>query len=94
MNIALGTKHLGELKHAFPSNVALAIASYNAGAGAVGRWLDARGGQDFDLWVEQIPFDETRGYVKRVVASMAAYAYLYDTRTLSQVLSLPARAER
>lgn len=93
VNIALGTKHLGELRHAFPSNVAFAIASYNAGMGAVSRWL-ARGAQDFDLWVEQIPYDETRGYVKRVLASVAAYAYLYDNPTLKEVLSLPARAER
>jgi soluble lytic murein transglycosylase len=94
VNVALGAKHLAELRRSFPANVALAIASYNAGAGAVGRWLDARGGQDLDLWVEEIPYDETRGYVKRVVASVAAYAFLYDPDSAREVLALPAQAAR
>jgi soluble lytic murein transglycosylase len=94
VNVTLGTKHIAQLRRAFPSNVALAIAAYNAGAGAVGRWLDARGGEDLDLWVEEIPYDETRGYVKRVVASLAAYAFLYDPPSMKEALALPARAVR
>jgi soluble lytic murein transglycosylase len=91
-SIALGTKFLGSLRATFPENPSLAIAAYNAGAGSVGRWLNQRGDQDFDLWVEQIPFDETRGYIKRVLASEAAYGLLYDRAAFDEVASIPRRA--
>ncbi len=92
-SIALGAKLLGQLRGQFSQNVALAIPSYNGGGGAVGRWLAARGTEDFDLWVEHIPWDETRNYAKRVLSSMAAYAYLYDPNAMSEVLHLPKRAD-
>jgi soluble lytic murein transglycosylase len=92
VSIALGTKLLGGLRSQFAFNPPLAIAAYNGGAGAVGRWLAARGEQDFDLWVEQIPWDETRGYIKRVLSSEAAYAMLYDRAALEEVLGIPERA--
>ena len=59
---------------------------------SVKKWLDARGSNDFDLFVEQIPFDETRGYVKRVLASEAAYGLLYDRPAFDEVSSIPRRA--
>ena len=90
VSIALGTKLLAGLRASF-ANRALAIAAYNGGAGAVGRWVAARPAEDFDLWVEEIPWDETRGYIKRVLASEAAYAFLYDKGSLDEVLSIPAR---
>jgi soluble lytic murein transglycosylase len=89
-SVALGSKLLGSLRGSFGNGV-LAIAAYNGGGGAVGRWLAARGDLDFDLWVEDIPWEETRGYVKRVLASEAAYAYLYDPAALPEVLSTPLR---
>ncbi len=92
-SIALGTKLLAELRGQFPRNVALAIPSYNGGGGAVRKWLAVRGTEDFDVWVEQIPWDETRNYTKRVLSSMAAYAYLYDHDALDEVLHLPKRAD-
>jgi soluble lytic murein transglycosylase len=91
-SIALGTKLLGILRAGFAHNRALAIAAYNAGGGAVGRWLAARGDEDFDLWVEEIPFDETRGYLKRVLASEAAYGLLYDPAAWDEVTRLPRSA--
>jgi soluble lytic murein transglycosylase len=91
-SIALGTKYLAGLRADFSGNPSLAIAAYNAGGGAVSRWLAARGQQDFDLWVEQIPFDETRGYIKRVLASEAAYGLLYDRAAFDEVSSIPRRA--
>jgi soluble lytic murein transglycosylase len=92
VSIALGTKLLAGLRAQYDANPSLAIAAYNGGAGAVNRWLDARGNADFDLWVEQIPWDETRGYIKRVIATEAAYALLYDRAALSEVLGIPIRA--
>ena len=90
VSIALGVKMLGQLRASNPSNPHLAIPSYNAGPGAVQRWLAARPATDFDLWVEQIPFDETRMYIKKVLASQATYAFLYDNGALASLLALPA----
>ncbi|HEX3343319.1 MAG TPA: lytic transglycosylase domain-containing protein, partial [Polyangiaceae bacterium] len=92
VSIALGAKLLGSLRTSFAANPALAIAAYNGGSGSVRRWLGERGEDDFDVFVERIPFDETRNYLKRVLASEAAYAFLYAPRTLDELLALPRRA--
>jgi soluble lytic murein transglycosylase len=92
VSIALGAKLLAQLRTSFAANPALAIAAYNSGSGSVRRWLGERGADDFDLFVERIPFDETRNYLKRVLASEAAYAFLYAPRTLDELLALPQRA--
>ncbi len=90
VSIALGTRMLGQLRAANPANPHLAIPSYNAGPKAVSRWLAERPTQDFDLWIEQIPFEETRAYIKKVLASQATYAFLYDPQSLPPLLALPA----
>ncbi len=77
VNIRIGGTYLGELYARF-QHPALALASYNAGPGAVSGWLKARGGLQLDEWVEEIPLDETRGYVKRCLRSFAAYQYIYS----------------
>ena len=78
INIRLGGSYLGELFSHF-NHPALAYAAYNAGPGAVGGWLKARGAEPMDAFVEEIPLDETRGYVKRCLRSYAAYLYLYGS---------------
>ena len=75
-NIRIGGTYLGEL-YAHFQHPALALASYNAGPGAVAGWVKARGGMPLDAFVEEIPLDETRGYVKRCLRSFAAYQFLY-----------------
>jgi soluble lytic murein transglycosylase len=92
VSIALGARYLGNLRISFAGNPALAIAAYNGGSGAVRRWLTERGGDDFDVFVERIPFDETRAYIKRVLSSEAAYAFLYAPKSLDELLALPQRA--
>jgi peptidoglycan lytic transglycosylase len=76
-NIRIGGTYLGELYARF-QHPALALASYNAGPGAVSGWLRARGSLPLDAFVEEIPLDETRGYVKRCLRSFAAYQFLYS----------------
>ena len=76
-NIRIGGAYLGELYARF-QHPALALASYNAGPGAVSGWMKARGTLPLDAFVEEIPLDETRGYVKRCLRSFAAYQYLYS----------------
>jgi soluble lytic murein transglycosylase len=75
--VRLGTHLLGNLLRQFAGRTSAAIAGYNAGAAAVGRWLDGGGGLADDEWVEAIPYDETRAYVRRVLRSLHAYRVLY-----------------
>lgn len=78
INISLGAAYLSALSKKF-RHPALAIAGYNAGEGAVGRWLAQwSSGQDLDLFIESIPYDQTRGYTKRVLSSYATYSFLYS----------------
>jgi soluble lytic murein transglycosylase len=77
LNIRLGARYLGQLVRRFDGSVPLALAAYNAGGGAVNRWLVERPDLEVDEFVEEIPYEETRGYVKRVLRSYAAYRLLY-----------------
>jgi len=77
-NIALGLAEMtalaDELDHVYP----LSIAAYNAGKSRVRRWLTESGKMELDRFVERIPFNETRNYVRRVSTHYARYAYLDD----------------
>ena len=92
VNVALGTRLLGQLRGSLGEARAFAPSAYNAGAGAVGRWRNERRGESFDLFVEAIPYEETRNYQKRVLQSQAAYAFLYDRGELRELFELPLRA--
>lgn len=80
LNLRLGSAYVGQLLKKFSGNPALALAAYNAGAGAVGAWLRERGTEDLDAFVEEIPIAETRGYVKRVLQTYNVYQLLYGRR--------------
>lgn len=90
-NIAIGSRVLQQLGRRFRNNPLLAIPGYNAGPGRPVRWLAERPNVEFDLWVELIPFRETRRYTKRVLASRAAYAFLYDREQSQAALVMPRR---
>ncbi len=75
-SIRIGAAYLGQLLKRYGGGTAQALAAYNAGEGAVGRWRAGGREGDLDEWVEEIPFDETRGYVKRVLRSDASYRLL------------------
>lgn len=93
VSIELGTRLLAKLRttHGHP---ALAIGAYNGGGGAIERWVAARTSDELDLFVELVPYDETRNYIKRVLSSQGAYAYLYDPSALKEPLGLPLRLGR
>jgi len=76
-NIKLGAHYLGELMGRFDGRLSASIASYNAGPNAVQDWLEQPTAKEDDVWVEAIPYDQTRGYVKRVLRSYHAYRVLY-----------------
>jgi soluble lytic murein transglycosylase len=75
-NIELAARYLRKLLDMFGGNIALAVASYNAGPKAVSRWLESGEHLPLDVFVARIPFDETREYVERVLGNLARYAYL------------------
>jgi soluble lytic murein transglycosylase len=76
LNISFGSWYLKKLVERF-GHLAPAIASYNAGPKAVVRWLDARGKLPLDEWIEEIPFRETRNYVKQVLPDVYAFMEMY-----------------
>lgn len=76
-NLELGSKFLSFLLQRYSGAAPLAIAGYNAGEGAVDKWLKEHTTVELDEFLELIPYDETRDYTKRVLASFAAYSWLY-----------------
>lgn len=83
LSIALGTRHLADVIARYDGRVWQALAAYNAGPAPVGRWLAARGSLPPDLWVETIPWRETREYVARVLAFATIYGWRIDGETPS-----------
>lgn len=75
-NIRFGTGYLAQMLERFEGNVVQAVAAYNAGPAAVSGWLATHGKKDVDEFVESIPYQETRHYVKRVVRSYREYRRL------------------
>jgi soluble lytic murein transglycosylase len=65
-----------ELLEKLGGNVALAAGAYNAGPEAITRWQSHARGETLDVFVETIPFLETRGYVVRVMGNLARYGYM------------------
>ncbi|WP_213663010.1 transglycosylase SLT domain-containing protein [Stutzerimonas stutzeri] len=73
VNIQLGAAYLSQIYAQFNGNRVLASAAYNAGPGRVRQWLRDAGHLSFDVWVENIPFDETRQYVQNVLTYSVIY---------------------
>ena len=86
-NLRIGSKYLGYLHGYFNGNPYLAVAAYNAGEGNVGKWLKSKGNLPTDMFVESIPFRETRHYVKRVLGTYQAYHLLYDQKENTPIFS-------
>jgi len=72
-NIRLGTTYLGQMAERYSGNRVLATAAYNAGPHRVDRWLPDSGTIDARVWIENIPFNETRKYVKRVLSAQTIF---------------------
>jgi soluble lytic murein transglycosylase len=86
-NVPIGSTYLRQMLDKFGGNMILATAAYNAGPHRVKSWLPKSGCIDADIWVELIPFDETRTYVRRVMF----FASIYDWRLQKQVMPLRQR---
>ena len=81
LNLHLGAAHLQELLERFPGRVDAAVAAYNAGTAPVTRWLARPGADDPDQFIESIPYQETRGYVRSVLRNRDLYRALYVVPT-------------
>jgi soluble lytic murein transglycosylase len=77
VNTLFGGWYLRELVVKFNGQLPLAVSGYNAGPGAVERWLRNKGNLDLDEFVEEIPYKETRNYCKRVLQTYGIYRYIY-----------------
>lgn len=87
LNIRFGTRFMRELMEKFDQNPVLVSGAYNAGPNAVDRWLDSRPRGDAAVWVETIPYFETRDYIPRVLAFTA----IYDWRLQRPVTRVSSR---
>ena len=73
--VPLGAAYLRELLDKYGGNLPLALAAYNAGPAAVERWMPSRS-VEAAVWIENIPYNETRGYVQHIVEHIVAFAYV------------------
>lgn len=70
--------YLSKLLKRFDNNLIAATAAYNAGPHNVSDWISRYGGRDAYLFVEMIPYKETRDYVKKVMRFYMIYSYIYE----------------
>jgi soluble lytic murein transglycosylase len=78
LNIKLGVLYLKFLEERFDFNAAV-LSAYNGGPSNVKKWLSYREEENIQQYIEEIPFNETRNYVKKVLTSYAIYKMLYET---------------
>ena len=79
VNVRLGSHYLAQMYETFGFHRALASAGYNAGPGRVRQWLRTRPASPLDVWVETIPFRETKQYVQNVLVYSHIYSRLLGT---------------
>jgi soluble lytic murein transglycosylase len=87
-NVMIGSSYFQRMLDIWGGNIPLAVASYNAGSGNVGKWVrqygDPRGQVDVLKWIEAIPYSETRSYVQRVIENSVVYDSLRSTQPQQQ----------
>lgn len=74
-NVRIGTAYLQHLAKRFDSHPVLMAAAYNAGPTQVSDWLTELPKHSCDIWIEALPFKETRNYLKNIVSFYAVYQY-------------------
>ncbi len=78
-NIRLGAKFLADMMKTWKSRPDYVLAAYNAGPSRMARWIHFPEARDPDLFLERIPFDETRDYVRIVQLNARIYERLYGS---------------
>jgi soluble lytic murein transglycosylase len=80
VNVPLGSAYLRSMLDRWNGQAPFAIASYNAGPGAVKRWLPTEP-METDVWVENIPYNETRTYVQRVSWHRVVFGWIDERKS-------------
>jgi soluble lytic murein transglycosylase len=80
INVRYGSYYLRQALDAYDGDVRAAVASYNAGMGAVDEWLAPAGEEGRRLHLDDIPYAETKAYVKRVLEAHRVYREEYGER--------------
>ena len=78
INLAVGARYMDYLHKLFNDSPYLSAAGYNAGENRILQWVREKGNMPTDEFVERIPYEETRGYVKRVVGTWQTYGWVRD----------------
>lgn len=94
VNIPLGAAYLRRLLSYYKENEVLAIAAYNAGPAAVDRWLSSTPDLGLDEFAYNIPFDQTRNYVNRVLENLDFYQRIYSVGGKGYRLAHPSQLPR
>ena len=89
INTRLGARHLGALIREFGGALVPAIASYNAGRIPVKRWWEAGRNKPMEIFIEEIPYQETKNYVKRVLGYYHEYKRIYGGANRSKRGGMP-----
>lgn len=92
-NVLLGTNYMRMILEDLDNHPVLASAGYNAGPGRARKWRDERA-LEGAIYAETIPFDETRDYVKKVMANAVIYAAIFEARPQSLKARLGTIAPR
>jgi len=87
MDVQRGAAHLRDLLDKY-GQLGLTLAAYNAGAIPVARWAPTRS-MDADVWIENIPYGETRNYVQRIMEHIVAFAWVRDAEPPRLATLLP-----
>jgi soluble lytic murein transglycosylase len=89
-NVRLGVAFLKNMLQRYDGHQMLATAAYNAGLSRVRAWLPQEQTLDADVWIETIPYDETRDYIKNVMAYAAVYDHRLDRDPIRLCRRMPA----
>lgn len=85
-NVNFGAYYLNNLTERLDNSVMMALFAYNGGPGRVRRWQKEAKDLPIDLFLETVPFLETRSYGRKVLSAAALYGYLYYNKTVHQVV--------
>ena len=91
VNVRIGAEYMSWLWRRYEENPVVLPSAYNAGQGATDRWLRERPSQRLDEWIEDIPYDETRRYTRRVLQTWGVYTWLDRGEAITLPAALPPR---
>jgi soluble lytic murein transglycosylase len=89
VNLKIGARYMAWLWNRLNQNPALVPSAYNAGEGAVRRWLEEDSARPLDVFIEEIPYDETRRYTRRVLQTYGVYQWLAEEDLPALPVKLP-----